>query len=174
MKNNINTRLAKAWSAINRLLVIWKSNLSDKIKRKQRSCSYNYMDALHRCLTKCMEKRIDSNCTRILRAVLNKSRMQYPTKKQLYDHLPPISKTIQIRRTRHTGHFRRSKSDLISDVLLCIPSHRRVSVGRQAWTYLQQLCTDSGCCLEDHLNAMDDLDEWKGIVREIRARNTTR
>ena len=30
---DINTRLAKAWTAINRLSVIWKSNLTDKMKR---------------------------------------------------------------------------------------------------------------------------------------------
>ena len=30
-ENDINTRLAKAWKAINRLLVIWKSDLTDKI-----------------------------------------------------------------------------------------------------------------------------------------------
>ena len=29
----LNTRLAKAWTSINRLLVIWKSDLTDKIKR---------------------------------------------------------------------------------------------------------------------------------------------
>ena len=32
-ENNINTRLAKAWKAIDRLSVIWKSDLSDKIRR---------------------------------------------------------------------------------------------------------------------------------------------
>ena len=32
-ENDINTRLAKAWTAINRLSVIWKSDLTDKIKR---------------------------------------------------------------------------------------------------------------------------------------------
>ena len=31
-KNDINTRLAKAWVAIDRLSVIWKSDLSNKIK----------------------------------------------------------------------------------------------------------------------------------------------
>ena len=31
-ENDINKRLAKAWTAINRLLIIWKLNLSDKIK----------------------------------------------------------------------------------------------------------------------------------------------
>ena len=41
---------------------------------------------------------LDSNYTRFLRAVLKKFRMQHPTKQQ-YDHLPPITKTIQIRGT---------------------------------------------------------------------------
>ena len=39
-------------------------------------------------------------------------------KQQLFGHLPLISKTIQIRRTRHGGHPWRSKDELISDVLL--------------------------------------------------------
>ena len=32
-ENDINARLAKAWTAIDRLSVIWKSDLSDRIKR---------------------------------------------------------------------------------------------------------------------------------------------
>ena len=32
-ESDINTQLAKAWSAIDKLLVIWKSDLSNKIKR---------------------------------------------------------------------------------------------------------------------------------------------
>ena len=49
-ETDINTRLTKAWTAINRLSVIWKSDVTDKIKRsfsKQRLCRYCYMDALH-------------------------------------------------------------------------------------------------------------------------------
>ena len=51
-EKDINTRLAKAWTAIDRLSVIWKSDLTEKIKRnfsKQWSCRYCYMDALHGC-----------------------------------------------------------------------------------------------------------------------------
>ena len=45
-ENDINTRLAKAWGATDRLSVIWKSDISDKIKcfSKKRPCQYNYMD----------------------------------------------------------------------------------------------------------------------------------
>ena len=49
-ENDINTRLAKAWTAIDRLLVIWKSDRTDKKKSffyKQQSCRYCYMDELH-------------------------------------------------------------------------------------------------------------------------------
>ena len=37
----------------------------------------------------------------MLRAVLNKSWKQYPTKQQLYDPLPSILHAIQVRRERH-------------------------------------------------------------------------
>ena len=57
----------------------------------------------------------------MLRAILNKSWRQHPTRHQLYDHLPPITKTIQVRRTRHAEHCRRSMDELISDVLLWTP-----------------------------------------------------
>ena len=50
-ETDINTRLAKAWTFIDRLSVIWKSDLTNKIKRsffpKQWSCRYSYMDELH-------------------------------------------------------------------------------------------------------------------------------
>ena len=72
-------------------------------------------------LTKRLERRLDGNYTRMLRAVLNKSWRQHPTRLQLYGHLPPITKTIQVRRTRHAGHCWRSKNELISDVLLWTP-----------------------------------------------------
>ena len=39
-------------------------------------------------LTKRMEKKLDSNYTRMVWAILNKSWRQYPTKRQLYGHLP--------------------------------------------------------------------------------------
>ena len=54
----------------------------------------------------------------MLQAILNRSWRKHPTKQQLYGHLPPITKTIQIRRTRHAGHCWRSRDKLISDVLL--------------------------------------------------------
>ena len=65
-------------------------------------------------LTKRLEKKLDGNYTRMLRAILNKSWWQHPTRHQLYSHLPPITKTIQVRWTRHAGHCWRSRDELIS------------------------------------------------------------
>ena len=79
---------------------------------------------------------IYSNYTRMLRAILNKSWRQHPTRHQLYGHLPPITKTIQVRQTRHAGHCWRSRDELIRDVLLWTPTHGRSKAGRPARTYI--------------------------------------
>ena len=68
-------------------------------------------------------------------AILNKSWQQHPTKHQLYGHLPPITKTIQIRWTRHAGHCWRSRDELISDVFQWTPTYGRAKAGRPARTY---------------------------------------
>ena len=98
-----------------------------------------------RTLTKRLEKKLDGNYTRILRTILNKSWQQHPTKHQLYGHLPPITKTIQVRWTRHAGHCWRSRDELISDVLLWTPTYGWARAGRPARIYIQQLCEDMRC-----------------------------
>ena len=100
-------------------------------------------------------------------------RLQHSTKHQLYGHLPPIMKTIQVRRTKHAGHCLRSKDELISDVLLWTPSYGRAKAGRLARRYIQQLCEDTGCSPEDLPEAMNDREEWRERVRDIRAGGTT-
>ena len=109
----------------------------------------------------------------MLRAVLNKSWRQHPTRLQLYGHLPPITKTIQVRRSRHAGHCWRSKDELISDVLLWTPTHGCARVGRPARTYIQQLCENTGCNPEDLPEAMNDREKWRETVRDIRAGGAT-
>ena len=84
----------------------------------------------------------------------------------------PITKSIQVRRTIHAGHCWRSRDELIRDVLLWIPTHGRAKAGRPARTYIQQLCEDTGCCPEDLPRAMNDREEWRERVRDIRAAST--
>ena len=122
---------------------------------------------MHHMDIKYQEKKLDGNCTRMLQAILNKSWKQHPTKQLMYSHLPPISKIIQIKLTRHVRHCWRSKDELISNVLQWTPSHRRVGVGWPARTYLQQLCLDTGYSLEDLPHTMDNREKWWRRVRKI-------
>ena len=124
-------------------------------------------------LIKRLEKKLDGNYTGMLRAIFNKSWRQHPTRHQVYGHLPPITKTIQVRRTRHAGHYWRSRGELISDVLLCTPTYGRAKAGRPARTYIQQLCEDTGCSPEDLPEAMNDRKKWRERVRDIRANGMT-
>ena len=124
-------------------------------------------------LNKRMEKKLDGNFTRMLRAILNKSRKQRPTKQQLYSHQPPITKTIKFIQTRHAGHCLRSRDEVISDILQWTPSHGRAEAGRPARTYIQQLLSDTGCSPEDLPKAMDDGEMWRERVRDICADSAT-
>ena len=124
-------------------------------------------------LTKRLEKKLDGNCTWMLQAILNKSWRQHPMRHQLYGHLPPITKTIQVRRTRHAGHCWRSKNELISDVLLWTPTYGQAKAGRPARTYIQKLCEETGCSPEDLPVAINDREKWQERVRDIRAGGTT-
>ena len=163
-EQDIDTRLTKAWTAIDRLSIIWKSDLTDKMKRsffQAAVVSILLYGCTTRTLTKRLKKKVDGNYTSMLRAILNKSWQQHPTRHQLYGHLPPITKTIQVRRTRHAGHGWRSKDELISDVLLWTPAYSQAKAGRPARTYIQQLCEDTVCNPENLPKAMNDREKWR-------------
>ena len=112
-----------------RLSVMWKSDLSDKIKRyffPSSSCVntaiwMHHVDAdwaywekgwrqLYKNATSCIEQVLELKSSK-------------------------ITKSIEIRRTRHAGYCWRSKEELIRDVLLWTPSHGRPRIGRPARTF---------------------------------------
>ena len=68
----IGMRLTKTWTAINRLSIIWKSDLTDKMKRSFFQAAVASI-LLYGCttwtLTKRLEKKLDGNYTRMLRAL---------------------------------------------------------------------------------------------------------
>ena len=108
-----------------------------------------------------LHKNSASNIEQVLAATPHKT----PTVR------PPASH--QVRRTRHAGHCRRSKDELISDVFLWTPTYGRAKAGWPARTYIQQLCQDTGCSPEDLPEAMNDREKWRERVRDIRAGGTT-
>ena len=94
-EKDIDTRLTKAWTAFFKLSIIWKSDLTDKMKRSFFPAAAVSI-LLYGCtiwtLTKRLEKKLDDNYTKMLRAILNKSWRQHPTRQQLYGQLPPMTK----------------------------------------------------------------------------------
>ena len=76
MKSMSSYAKKKAWSAIDRLMAEWKSDLSDKIKVKSNqtvAMSVILYDCNMWTLTKRLYEKLDSNYARVLPAVQNKS-----------------------------------------------------------------------------------------------------
>ena len=126
----------------------------------------NYMDANEMDGQKAglqIRKNAASNFKQVLEAAPNKAAAIRP----------PITKTIQIRRTRCAGHCCISRDELICEVFPWTPSHGRAKAGRPVRTYIQQLCLNKGCYPEDMPYAMNDREEWRKRVRDIDADGTT-
>ena len=71
-EKDIDTRLTKAWTAIDKPSIIWKSDLTHKMKRGFFQAAVVSI-LLYGCttwtLTKPLEKKLDGNYTRMLRAI---------------------------------------------------------------------------------------------------------
>ena len=86
-EKDIDTRLTKAWTPIDKLSIMWKSDLTDKIKRsffQKAVVSILLYGFTPWALIKRLEKNLDGSYTRMLRAILNKSWRQHTTRHQLY------------------------------------------------------------------------------------------
>ena len=84
-ESEVNLRLLKVWIAVDRLLAVGQSDLSDKIKREFfQAVAASVL--LYSCITWTLAKPLE-NCTRVLRAVLKKSWNQRPTRQLLSGYL---------------------------------------------------------------------------------------
>ena len=82
-ETDINTRLAKSWTAIDRLLVIWKSDLTDEIKRSFSQAAvmsillygciiWTLTKAYHEKAWRQLHKNATSNIKKVLEAASHK------------------------------------------------------------------------------------------------------
>ena len=171
-KKDVDIRIAKAWSVINKLTTIWKSNLSDNLKRnffRATTGSVLLYGSTTWTLTKSLELKLDGAFTRMLRAALNVSWREHPTNERLYGNIPKLTTMIREQRTRLAGHSYRSKQELASDLILWQPTHGHRGRGRPNKTYIDQLAADTGCPSDHLATAMSDRPSWKERVRAIRA-----
>ena len=91
-------------------------------------------------LTSNLENKIDGAYTRMLRAALNASWRVHVTNKGLYDRV-----SIREQRLRFIGYYWRSKSELVSDLLLWQPFHGQ----RPAKAVIDQLSEGTGFTLSE-------------------------
>ena len=93
---------------------------------------------LYGCTTLMLTKHIEK---KLERKNKNAKWQQHLIKHLLYSHLTPISQTIQLRWTRHTGHCWRSKNKFISDILLWTPPQGCTNVCQPAKIYISCVWT---------------------------------
>ena len=131
---------------------------------------------LYGCTTWTQTKRIeklDSNYSRMLRAILNESCSNIPQSTNYTATCLPSRKLSKLDEPDTQDNCWTSRDELISDVLLWTPTYGRAKAGRPVRTYIQQLCVDTGCSLEDLPEVMNDREKWRERVSDICASNTT-
>ena len=86
-ENDIQVRIGSAWSTLNKLIPIWKSNLDASIKREFFRATVESVltySSQAWTLAKSLENKLNGAYTRMLRAALNVHWSQRVTNKELY------------------------------------------------------------------------------------------
>ena len=175
-EKDIEVRIAKGWSALNRMEIIWKSKIQKELKiRFFRATVESVMmyGAESWTLTKTLEKRLDGVYTRMLRTALDIPWKRHISNKELYRELPKLSNTLKVRRLRFIGHVWRKTDEIAQKLLLWEPTQGMRKPGRPRYTYVDQLRDDTG--LENHhlKEKMQNRKEWRGYVQYVRALSST-
>ena len=132
-ENDIQVRIGSAWSALNKLTPIWKSNLDVSIKREFFRATVEYVltySSQAWTLTKSLENKLNGAYTRMLRAALNAHWAQRVTNKKLYNNFPKTTETIRYRRLQFSGHIWRHDGEIVYNLLFWMPKNGKDKRGR--------------------------------------------
>ena len=136
---------------------------------------YSYMGALLGTLTKRLEKKLDGNYTRMLRAILNKSWRQHPLQDANCTATCLLSwklfKLDEPDMQDTAGEAGTNSSVMYS---LWTPTHGRAKAGRPSTKHtFSSYVRIQDVVLKTCLGVMNDREEWRERVRDIRATSTT-
>ena len=173
-EKDFEVRKALAWSSCHKLKKIWSSALSRKIKVRLFVATVESV-LLYGCetwtITRAMEKRIDGCYTNMLRMIQGVRWDQKLTNKQLYQELPPVTSKITERRLKLAGHCIRHPELSASSLVLWQPTRGTASVGKPAYTYVDNLYRDLGVEeVSEIRTAMHDRKQWRELSGKVRAR----
>ena len=157
---------AKAWTAIDRLLIIWKSDLSDKIKRDffQVHGGINTIVSMHHIDTDKMHREkakqeLHKNATSYVEQILETTPHKTTAERPLTSHL-----------SNHTSKIYRTLLEKQGQIYKWCSPMDPFTWPWQCWLTsknLQQFCVDTGCNLEDLLGVLDDRDGWKESGKSV-------
>ena len=171
-QKDIRIRRARAWSALHNMNRVWKSEMSENLKRRLFVTTVESV-LLYGCeawaLTVKDEKALDGVYTRMLRTALNVTWKEHRTNVDLYGKLPRLSDTIRNRRMRLAGHCVRHPELTASGLVLWEPTHGKKSRGRPQATYIDTLRRDTGLNSAPEIQTlMEDREMWRAAIRDAR------
>ena len=158
-KTDIDTLLAKSWAVTERLSIIWKSDLTDKMKHSFFQAAvlsillYRYATWT---LTKRIEKKLDGNYNKNAAGNIE----------QVLEIIPPQSSSCtatdhpswKLSKLDEPDMWNTAGDELISDVLLWTPLHSRPKAGRPPRTNIHHVSVDMEPAGSDG--------RYRGVARE--------
>ena len=170
--HDFKIRKALAWSAMNKLERIWKSNLHNSLKIKFfRACVESILlyNSETWTITQAMTNSINGLYTKLLRRAKNVSWRDHVSNQELYGNLPSLSSTIRQRRLRFAGHCFRAENQPITKLLLWTPTKEKKGRGAGIKTYPKMIKEDTGLTSEQEIKGlMTERTLWrKRVERSI-------
>ena len=166
-EKDFNTRKGMAWSACNDLHKIWVSDLNLNMKIdifKTLIEPILLYGSETWTLSSKLQKRVDGTYTRLLMRIKNISWKQHPTKQQIYNNLPQVSKIIKRRLLQFAGYCLRASKEMASNFVLWKPN----STGNSCnLTYPDVISRDTGIDFNDLGSAMGDREVWGSLVKSM-------
>ena len=167
--NDLHTRKALVWKALNKLDKIWKSDLAKKHKLNFFRATVESI-SLYGCatwtLSKAEEKALDGTYTRMLKKVYNRDGRAHITNDALYSGLNKITSTIRSRRLELAGDTHSDKTSPAHFTVTWEPAHGESSRRRPPTSFVDTLLRDAG--LDDIAQlkqCMSDRIVWRNLSR---------
>ena len=130
---DIKVRKAKAWTALNGMEKIWKSDISRALKERFFTATVESVllyGSKAWSMTSAMEKSLNGCYTRMLRAAFNISWRDHLTNEELYLSIPQVTEKVRSCRLQLAGHCFDHPELPAHDVLLLQPKHGNRGRGR--------------------------------------------
>ena len=170
-EHDIKVGKAKAWAAYHKLKTIWKSKLSDCLKRRLFIATVESVllyGSETWTLDKRLEKGLDGCYTRMLRMAMNVNWRDHMTNKELYGKFPQVTAKIRQRRLKLAGHCQRHPELLAQKLILWEPTQGYSRKGRKKYSFIEGLRDDTGLRdVKEIRTMMENRELWGDLSNDV-------